>query len=159
MPALLDYLTQLKNTAGSVADISNAVWTAAARTLTADPATSAGLATLVWSHTPRSLTGTGGTLITAANAINQTLAAGATVDLRPAATSFRFCMFGVVGGVSTSWSIGQYDGVTFRPETAIASLGALLELGIIGNGTFGFAVQNTGIITGNYNMSGFDWSQ
>jgi hypothetical protein len=178
---LIDYLTELENTPGSATDIATAVWTSVLRTLTADPATDAGaanltwtnasraltidpatdagLATLVWTHSPRSLTGLGGGAIVAANAISQSVAAGVLVDLRPAASNFRFGMFGKVGGVSTSWAIGHYDGVTFRPEASVASLAAGFIPAMIGSNSFGFAVQNTGTISDVFNFSGFDWTQ
>lgn len=131
----------------STGTISAATWTNAVRTLTADPATDAGAATLVWTHATRSLT-TITNLATAIGTANGTCAASATIDLRPAAGRIRF--LAIMG--STSLQTGSFDGTTF---TAFSTPGALQPAHCASS--IGWAIHNP---TGgglNYAIAGFDF--
>ena len=154
---LVDYVTQLKNSPGTDAQISAAIWSNATRSLTVDPATDAGAATLVWNHAGRTLTGVGVSM-TPVSLTNQAVPAAAFVDLRPAAGKFRYASFGITGAQTVSWALGHYDGVTLYPEQIVNSVTQALLNGTIGNPAFGFYALNNGISTGNFNLSGFDWS-
>lgn len=58
-------------------------WSVPTRTLTGDPATDAGAATLVWGHTGRTQTSMNG-YVTGSNAGKTSIAASATVSIQPA---------------------------------------------------------------------------
>lgn len=157
MPAtLVDYLTQLKNSPGTDAQIAAAIWTAVTRALTADPATDAGAATLVWTNPTRTITGVGVSMAFV-TAINASVPSGSLADLRPAAGAFRYASWGVVGQ-SINWQTGHYNGTTQFFEQNVASSAQAMLNGTIGNSSFGFYAFNNGVSAGNYNFAGFDWT-
>ena len=73
--------------------VSTQVWTAASRTLTADPATDAGAATLVWTHATRTLT-----------ADPYTDAGGATIDWTHATRTLTADPYTDAGGATIDWT-------------------------------------------------------
>jgi hypothetical protein len=114
-------------------------WTHATRTITADPATDAGAATLVWTHTGRTLSQLLN-LFSGANAINQSLANGTVLDLRPAASKVRFVF--AVGQLSgAQWRTGVYDGTNFGDNNGTDSTNFGFGVGYSGAG---FSVKATG---------------
>lgn len=115
----------------SVASIAGQVWNNGVRTLTADPATDAGAATLVWGHAARTITSLNGAVSTGTNR-NTALAAGAIQDARPGANVSRTVTF--IGLASVL--VGLYDGTNFDSSGAVWGTGQ-------GNSTRGTVIKNT----------------
>lgn len=134
------------------------VWTHAARSITVDPATDAGAATLVWARATRTLTSLGAGTQTLVTSIHQSLAAGATADLRPAANKFRDIALILESVASASLTNGLYDGTTFRAGTN-SGLGVGILTIVKGSSTFGPAVTNPSGNSSFYDFSGVDWNQ
>jgi hypothetical protein len=126
------------------------VWGAATRTLTADPATDAVAATLVWAHAARSLT-TGIKTVTEVTA-RPSIAAGVVLDLRPAANFFRFVR---VSGPDQAAGLtpGLYDGTNMDTDSLT---GPTVSPMLTGGSTRGPAVKNNsgGALVDAY--AGFD---
>jgi hypothetical protein len=114
--------------------IAGSVWANAGRTLTADPATDAGAATLVWTHAsrqPTSLT----LAIGGGGAQSSAVGTGVVLDLRPAAGASREVMAQADG----NFSFGVYNGATFVGFTAATQL---FYSGPSHN-SFGYSIKNT----------------
>ena len=88
------------------------VWAAVTRTLTADPATDAGSATLVWGHSQRALTAFS-TFATETHQAKASLAASGTLNLG-SSTKVDFVQITVDNVLI---QIGQYDQANFLPTS------------------------------------------
>jgi len=136
----------------SAGSIAGSVWTNATRSLTADPATDAGAATLNWTHAARSLTTLANTK-TVVNARGSSIANNAILDLRPAAGNYRSVYITHVNNPANGDEIGFYDGTNFDgSSTAMAAWGVFG----IGTPTSGMSYKNTTGAASSVSYSGWD---
>jgi hypothetical protein len=124
-------------------------WTHATRTLTADPATDAGAATLVWTHSPRTLSAN--PVTNTAFGSKSTLSANTLLDLRPSASQFRRGTVGYVSG-ATGFTMGGYDGSTF---SVTGNLNTTLQCFSCGS-AYGAAIRTPLGNSCDYALMGFD---
>ena len=110
----------------------------------------------VWAVTTRTLTSIANT-ISIVTTNHGSLANGANVDLRASAGTFRDITVIGEAAVNVTWVPALYDGTTFRPGVAGAS-GAAITVILKGGATFGPALQNTGTVSGNYDVAGAQWN-
>jgi len=127
--------------------VAATVWAQASRSLTADPATDAGCATLVWNHATKPVTSIAAAYTEVTG--RPSVGAGAKVDLRPSAGKFRFLSAGgnLGGGAN---ALGLYDGTNFDgPAGAWGTPGAQQQNG---GSTRGPALSNPtgGALTSAY---------
>ena len=114
------------------------------------------VANAVWSNATRNLTGFNGAIQGPFNSVHVSLAAATNVDLRPGVNQVNDITVAVESN-SGSPVAAMYDGVTFRPNRALASTGDSFS----GTGTspFGPALQNvSGTTAFFYDVSGWKWT-
>lgn len=95
-----------------------AMWSNAARTLTADPATDPGAATLVWGHAGRSLTTLANVFLTSSQGL-ATVATLSTFTFAPSANSMVLADIGIDNLAATTATVHMYDGTTQMPIGAV----------------------------------------
>lgn len=136
----------------SAGNIAGSVWANATRSLLTDPATDAGAATLVWTHAARQATvdPASYTLIQA----RSSLAAGAILDVRPAAGKFRRVTIAANLPAQVTMLFGMYDGTNFDQGAAAAQY---VQINGYANATRGVSVKNSdGAATATYAYAGLE---
>jgi hypothetical protein len=118
------------------------------------------IANQVWSTTIRNLTALGSGVLFLGQA-TATLAAAATIDLRPGSASKMREITCIIQAPLTSGSsrIALYDGTTFMGGWQATNAGTTTQVGLSGpgNSVIGFAMQNSGTGTALYAYSFADW--
>jgi len=119
-----------------------------------------GIASSVWTNATRNLTGLSTNCLALVTVAKTTLAASATLDIRPAVNVMRELTFGLQAGAAGAFNVQQWDGTnayTTQSVTANTTGGARVELG---TSTTGVRLQNgDGTNAANYVYSGADWKQ
>jgi len=119
-----------------------------------------GIASSVWTNATRNLTGLSTNCFAPVTVAKTTLAASATLDLRPAANVMRELSFGIQAGAASSFNVQQWDGTNAYTTQQVAANtvgGARVELG---TSTTGVRLQNSDAANAaNYVYAGADWKQ
>lgn len=116
-------------------------------------ATPSAIAGLVWTNASRTLTSMS---IAGVAVVHSSLANGVSVDLRSPIGKFAELTFECEATANVTWNSALYDGTTFRVGGGAAS-GAGLHVYTNGTNNFGPALNNSGTVSGNYNVAGVQW--
>lgn len=117
------------------------------------------IGTNVWLTSPRTLTGFGAGALVLASSANTTLAASASLDIRPSVGKFRVISFGIAAGAAGAGLIQMWDGTSTRTVFSIAqatSGGGLLTGTSVAGPKLGNADATNAM---NYLYGGVDFTQ
>lgn len=131
-------------------------WTHAARSITVDPATDAGSATLNWTHATRSLTSVWGGAMTTLTAFQVSIATGTHVDLRAGANESRVFTVTVTVPAASTCTLDAYNGTTFVTGTQVTG-GTTSVLFAVSANFIGMALSATGTSPSSYCLTGWKW--
>lgn len=120
---------------------------------------SASIAASIWTAATRNLTGLGAGSVVLISQADTTLAAGASLDLRPAAGKHRDITIGVLAGAAAAATISQWNGTTSRVVTSINANSSGGQY-VCGNSVVGPILINLdGANALHYTYGGADWTQ
>jgi hypothetical protein len=114
--------------------------------------TTGSVASAVWTIATRTITNWGAGIVTVANAVNQTLAAAASIDLRPAAGFYVRAQVGVGGGSLTTPPNLQLNDGTNKANLLPAAVGGGNQTGFFSgdSGVGPLILNNDGAHSGFY---------
>ena len=115
------------------------------------------IATAVWALATRVLTSLAANYADASS-INVSVTNGTTLDLRPAAGKMRHIAIFAPVAATGNWTMGTYDGTTFRGGPASGAGTAAQIAAVPSTHTFGAAVNNSGTGANPIDACGFDIS-